>query len=264
MNDKELTELTGQNFKDVGYPQIKINEEDLTPDGKEIPRGTWALQVEGETLYSPTVHMQIMMSTMQYRKWDNAKKATERTIHFRDFGEELIDTLGTQRLGRPIKKVMDTLPPNVQAEHRKVRLYRWVFGLASMEGVNDNGEKNAFVNVPSFFRFSGHAYMKVDPYLREFDRDKVLLPAYITNFSLERITKGVPKTMWVPSPARADKVVMNEDIIPQLRKFGEFVERENNYILSVWKKKHTDKDAPLNDNIDDLIKGVSSDMNLED
>jgi len=263
MNEQEIAALTGQNFQEATFPIIRINEEDQTPDGKDIPRGSWALTVGGETLYGKSLSMQIMTSTLQYRLYDATKKVTDRTIHFRNFNEELIDTKGTTRLGRPVKKVMDTLPAEEQAKHKKVRLYRWVFGLASMEGVNDNGEKNTFVEVPAFFRFGGKSYQEVDPYIKAFDQEKILLPSIMTEFTLRR-EQAVSRTMFVAVPARKDKLKMDEKVIEHIKAFGDFINKDNSYVQEQWKKFRTKSGGELNDSLSDLLDGVSSDMSLED
>ena len=123
-------------------PQLKINMDDEDANKNVLPRGHMFITGQEEPVYAKSVNIRPLMQHFQYLHYDQAaNKMVGRTIEVTSFSQELYDSLGGVRLGKPPSKVMKTLPEDVQKIIREVgRAYEDQAG-ASLNARQESGLK---------------------------------------------------------------------------------------------------------------------------
>lgn len=129
-----------------GFPRLLINKsaedsEDtiiMKADGK--PLGAGSFNVAGTDVYAKTATIRIIRHEYKYLRYseDGDFKVVSRTKYFKNFFDNLLDTSGTVRCGRPMGKAFKALPEEKQKYWRSYApCFVHAFGLVEMEGLDE-------------------------------------------------------------------------------------------------------------------------------
>lgn len=246
LDTKALMELTGQTQAFAkGHPVLRVNYDDATEDGLEIPRGQWTITTpEGQPIYAKTCQFVPILCTLQYNHYDEVKQQVSSTsVHFQSWSDEIIDSSGGLKCGKVTRREFAKLPPEEQAKQKKIKLSKVIHGFLTMTGVDPLGEKKTVENLPVVFYARGTNYMPMDGYFESLAKKGLPMQGRVAELSLKRLRNdGV--TFWEVVPVAGAEAPVTNDTFEAIKTFAEGIAEENKAITEKWQKARSKGDVP--------------------
>ncbi len=275
VDDGELLEFLGQTKNTQNNLQrLKINAEPIDDDEKEIPVGTYSLYSSetGKVVYLKEIYFRPLMSGFQYRVWDNdASKYSNRSIIFKNWGEEALDELGGVACGKIRGKLKNDLSEAELLDQKKIRCSRIVWGLVSGAAVDNEDNKVTIVEEPCMFYAQGLSYIILDKAIESFTRRNKPFVRYNLFMDTKREKRG-GNTFYI---AQIKPDLTELEFTPEhqglIVKFQETIDFENMVILEKYErvnnpvpfdnvtKKATLKDLAFDDELPETMKDGDQD-----
>jgi hypothetical protein len=251
----------GQNFTTL--PRITTNKVGEDDDGNAIPVGTFKVSQDGKSVYGKTATFRVIKNAYQYSVYDDTEnKYTNRSVIFQSWNEEAIDEKGGVACGKIRAKQMPKEPSKqLLAEQSKIKCYRLVYGVLTMDGVDSKGEKVEIKELPAYFRLSGSNFMPIQQNgLDPITKKNYLWPNVPLNLSLKRDKQG--QNVWYTinvNPDFDNSVKLSAQDIENSKLFTEVVDKENAQIAEKYKSA---KKADIDTSDDaDVIDSLDNDFN---
>ncbi len=267
----EINTAIGMDQGDFGLPTLRVNYNDVDDDDNALPRGQWTVYDDNGPVFSPTVVLRVLFMSKQYSHYDADKmELINKSIHFKRWGEEIIDMRGGTKCGKVSRKKLEELSEAEQKMQKSIKLSLVLWGVVSMVGVDRKGEPASIENLPCVFYAKGSNYMPMSTFLDNLDNDRVAIPSVQIALSLDRQKNG-SVVYWEAVPKLSDvNIIITADDVVLMKNFSETIRAENTEIEEKWKKARTKQgvgqraleiDPDMDDPLPDLAD-VSSDITL--
>lgn len=203
-NFDALAQLTGQATAPVGdnlgLPRLRINRDAVDDNDQPIPIGTFAITLDGKTLYSKTCIFRPLVNMYQYQLYSPDEKRTlNRSIFVPNFFDvEPIDEQGGVRCGKLTGKQLKSLPEAeqklIKEQQKNHKTYRFVWGYVSMADAADReGNKHPVDKVLCYMRLSGDNFSPFGDAVDRLSKQRKAMQSYDFVCSLERKVNGATK-----------------------------------------------------------------------
>ena len=229
-------------------PRLGINRSPEDDDGNRLPIGNFFVYVAdaGESIYGKPITFRPFVSAMQYMHYEPEKgEYVNRSIIFKNWKDEAIDIQGGVRCGKIPFKQRNSLTPEELAEQKKIRCYRLVYGLVSMNGARANGEQYKVENCRSLWRVTGTSFSPMGSALEQIDKKKKLLFSCVFTVNSKKQKKG-GNTFYIPDiklNLEANMSINDEDR-ETLNSFQQIIHDENEEVVNLWKESRAKASGP--------------------
>jgi hypothetical protein len=251
-------------------PQLRINREAETDEGKRVPTGTYMVTQNDVTVYGKVpVLFRVFLNTFQYKQYDDdAKRYPNKTIIVKSFQEEMQDELGGIKCGRihpkelEVLKAKNLISPAEIKKQEQIKCYRRVYGLVTMQdAVTEDGVATTIENLPCVWEVSGVNAPK-DALDSITKLRHIFFQHWLVLDKLDRKKTGSNVYYEAHTTAILDKEVeFTKEDMAVFQSFRETIDRENRAISAKWResKRSTEpydlealKELDLNDDVSDI------------
>jgi hypothetical protein len=263
---EEIAKLTGQNVvKGPAIPTMTINRESVDDKENNIPVGTFAISQGDMTVYGKTATIRPFINTYQYRLYDAKEgKTTNRTIQFKNWGEEAIDEKGGLKCGKVTGKAAQGLSEAEKAKNDAVKCYRYVYCTVSLNGVTASGEKTEVTNVPARLKLRGVNYMPIGNAFDAIGALKRPIFDFNIGLSLSRQKNGATTYYLMGvDPDLKNVLKMTQEDWDTFDLFQQLIERENNYISEKHVEAIKAKTSPADISREKTVAALDADFEDE-
>ena len=161
LSTSQIMEMIGQEggqSSSTGLPRLTINRQPEDDDGNKIPMGTYGVYDSGieSMVYGKPAIFRPFINSFQFMEYDTEQnKFSKRSVIFKNWKDEAIDTSGGTRCGKVPFKERDKLSKAELEMQKNIKCYRLVYGTVSMEGENAEGNKVSIKHKPVLWRVTG-------------------------------------------------------------------------------------------------------------
>lgn len=227
----------GQSFQSK-FSRLSINKNGEDDQGRAIKPGSYAVwsKEENDYVYSKLAQFRPLLSKYQYRVFDNeANATTNRTIQFGSWNDEIIDELGGFKCGKITGKAALKLPPDLLEMQKKIKCYRYLYGLLSGDFTPADSTKIVkMVDVPVVWRMRGLAFQAVGEVMDTLTKQKRIMFNFAWELTTTRQTKG-SNIYYIPIISVIDNYLqLEESNIVLYNEFQEVVDVENSEITEKY------------------------------
>ena len=167
LSKSQIMEMIGQEggqSSGTGLPRLTINRQPEDDDGNKIPMGTYGVYDSGieSMVYGKPAIFRPFINSFQFMEYDTEQnKFSKRSVIFKNWKDEAIDTSGGTRCGKVPFKERDKLSKAQLEMQKNIKCYRLVYGTVSMEGQNAEGNPVSIKHKPVLWRVTGSNFTPV-------------------------------------------------------------------------------------------------------
>lgn len=242
-------------------PNLKINREAETEEGKRVPTGTFYVSQDGNAVYGKPARFRPFINAFQYMEYSATdNKFPNKTIIIKSLSDEAHDELGGLKCGKISQKDQESLSETDKIAQKAIKCYRLLFGLLTMAGVTADGEPANVDELPVLWRMAGTNFNAPKVALDSITKLRHLSFQHdlILNTKREKQGSNVYYTALVEAEL-AEVIEFTSEDGETYKSFQEYIDRENHFVLEKWKqakKISTNEDVysqlELNDDISNL------------
>ena len=163
MSDAQIMAAIGQTV-DTNRPmlsRLQINRDAEDDEGNRLPTGHYQIyhpELE-QNIYGESVEFRPFYTAYQYMAYNpTEKKYTSRSVIFRNWKEDIIDTSGGTRCGKLPESQKANLTSAELELQKQIKCYKMTYGTVSFKGKNAKGEDVDIQNFPVLWRNTGTNY----------------------------------------------------------------------------------------------------------
>ena len=163
MSDAEIMAAIGQTV-DTNRPilsRLQINRDAEDDEGNRLPNGHYYVyhpELE-QNIYGETVEFRPFYTAYQYMAYNPAeRKYTSRSVIFKNWKEDIIDTLGGTRCGKVPESQRVHMTDAEKELQKNIKCYKMTYGTVSFKGKNVKDEDIDIENFPVLWRNTGTNY----------------------------------------------------------------------------------------------------------
>jgi hypothetical protein len=183
-----------------------------------------------------------------------------RSIIFKNWKDEPIDTVGGVRCGKVPFKERANLTADQLAEQRSKKCYRLVYGLVSFIGKTAAGADHEVKDYPVLWRVTGTQFNPVGNALKSISQRKKLMFNCLLNLETEKRKAGANVFYVAKINVDADaNVKLTKEDENTIRNFQELIDTENKDVFTLYqqaKKSNITKDDVINAKVIDEVNPV--------
>jgi len=241
LSTSQIMEMIGQEggqSSSTGLPRLTINRQPEDDDGNKIPMGTYGVYDSGieSMVYGKPAIFRPFINSFQFMEYDTEQnKFSKRSVIFKNWKDEAIDTSGGTRCGKVPFKERDKLSKAELEMQKNIKCYRLVYGTVSMEGENAEGNKVSIKHKPVLWRVTGSNFTPVGEAMQSLKNRKKLM--FNHTLSLETDKRKAGSTVYYVSSIKVnqDEVTFTKDDMELMQKFQNIITTENEEIVALWK-----------------------------
>ena len=272
MSNEDIMKAIGQDDGSTTptLPRLMINRNPEDDEGNRLPIGHFSVYhaEAGENIYGLPIKFRPFISSMQYMEYSaEEEKYLSRSIIFKNWKDEPIDTVGGIRCGKVPFKDRGNLTADELADQRSKKCYRLVYGLVTFIGKTSNGSDFEVKDYPVLWRVTGTQFNPVGNALKSISQRKKLMFNCILNLETEKRKAGANVFYIAKIGVNADAgIKLTKSDEDTLRNFQEVIETENTEVFELYKQakkgKATSDDVAdakvINEVTIDPVKELSS------
>jgi hypothetical protein len=265
MSNADIMKAIGQDDGSSvpSLPRLMINRNPEDDDGHRLPIGSFNVYhtVAGENIYGKPITFRPFLSAMQYMEYNVEEGAyLSRSIIFKNWKDEPIDTVGGVRCGKVPFKERASLTADQLAEQRSKKCYRLVYGLVSFIGKTAAGTDHEVKDYPVLWRVTGTQFNPVGNALKLISQRKKLMFNCLLNLETEKRKAGANVFYVAKINVDADaNVKLTKEDENTIRNFQELIDTENKDVFSLYqqaKKGKITNDDVINAKVIDEVNPV--------
>jgi|TARA_R110000803_G_scaffold22184_3_gene55495 hypothetical protein len=163
MTDSEVMSAIGQTLE-TNRPilsRLTINRDAEDDDGNRLPSGHYSVyHPELETnVYGENVDFRPFYTSYQYMAYNpSERKYSSRSVIFRNWKENIIDSQGTERCGKLTEAQKVNLNDADKELQKNIKCYKMTYGTVSFKGKTATGEDVDIKDFPVLWRNTGSNY----------------------------------------------------------------------------------------------------------
>ena len=246
LNQNQIMEMIGQDVGQTGtgLPRLTINRQPENDEGNKLPVGTYAVYDSGveSMVYGKPATFRPFLNSFQFMEYDaEQNKFSKRSVIFKNWKDDPIDTSGGSRCGKVPFKERDKLS-KAELEHQKnIKCYRLVYGTVSIDGVTPNGNKVSVKDKPVLWRVTGSNFTPVGESIQSLKNRKKLMFNHTLSLDTERRKAGSNVFYVSAIKVNQKEVTFTKENMELMQKFQETIATENEDIVSLWKDANKSK-----------------------
>ena len=265
MSNADIMKAIGQDDGSSvpSLPRLMINRNPEDDDGHRLPIGSFNVYhtVAGENIYGKPITFRPFLSAMQYMEYNAEEGAyLSRSIIFKNWKDEPIDTVGGVRCGKVPFKERASLNADQLAEQRSKKCYRLVYGLVSFIGKTATGTDHEVKDYPVLWRVTGTQFNPVGNALKLISQRKKLMFNCLLNLETEKRKAGANVFYVAKINVDADaNVKLTKEDENTIRNFQELIDTENKDVFTLYqqaKKSKITNDDVINAKVIDEVNPV--------
>ena len=246
LNQNQIMEMIGQDVGQTGtgLPRLTINRQPENDEGNKLPVGTYAVYDSGveSMVYGKPATFRPFLNAFQFMEYDaEQNKFSKRSVIFKNWKDDPIDTSGGSRCGKVPFKERDKLS-KAELEHQKnIKCYRLVYGTVSIDGVTPNGNKVSVKDKPVLWRVTGSNFTPVGESIQSLKNRKKLMFNHTLSLDTERRKAGSNVFYVSDIKVNQKEVTFTKENMELMQKFQETIATENEDIVALWKDANKSK-----------------------
>ena len=265
MSNADIMKAIGQDDGSSvpSLPRLMINRNPEDDDGHRLPIGSFNVYhtEAGENIYGKPITFRPFLSAMQYMEYNAEEGAyLSRSIIFKNWKDEPIDTVGGVRCGKVPFKERASLTADQLAEQRSKKCYRLVYGLVSFIGKTATGTDHEVKDYPVLWRVTGTQFNPVGNALKLISQRKKLMFNCLLNLETEKRKAGANVFYVAKINVDADaNVKLTKEDENTIRNFQELIDTENKDVFTLYqqaKKSKITNDDVINAKVIDEVNPV--------
>lgn len=145
MSDAQIMAAIGQTV-DTNRPmlsRLQINRDAEDDEGNRLPTGNYFIyhpELE-QNIYGESVEFRPFYTAYQYMAYNpSEKKYSSRSVIFRNWKEDIIDTTGGTRCGKLPESQKTNLTPAELELQKNIKCYKMTYGTVSSKGKMQKGK----------------------------------------------------------------------------------------------------------------------------
>jgi len=246
LNQNQIMEMIGQDVGQTGtgFARLTINRQPEDDDGNKLPVGTYAVYDSGveSMVYGKPATFRPFLNSFQFMEYDSEQnKFSKRSVIFKNWKDDPIDTSGGSRCGKVPFKERDKLS-QAELEHQKsIKCYRLLFGTVSFDGVTSNGNKVSVKDKPVLWRVTGSNFTPVGESIQSLKNRKKLMFNHTLSLDTERRKAGSNVFYVSAIKVNQKEVTFTKENMELMKKFQDTISSENEDIVTLWKDANKSK-----------------------
>ena len=208
-------------------------------------------------VYGKPATFRPFINAFQFMQYDaEQNKFSNRSVIFKNWKDDPIDTSGGSRCGKVPYKERDKLS-KAELEHQKnIKCYRLVFGQVTIDGVTADGNKISIKDKPVLWRVTGSNFTPVGEAMQSLKNRKKLM--FNHTLSLDTIRRKAGSNVFYVSEIKVNQneVTFTKEDMELMQKFQDIITTENEEIVDLWKQANKAK----NNGTDEDSKKIVSDV----
>jgi len=248
LNQNQIMEMIGQDVGQTGtgLPRLTINRQPEDDEGNKLPVGTYAVYDSGieSMVYGKPATFRPFLNAFQFMEYDaEQNKFSKRSVIFKNWKDDPIDTSGGSRCGKVPFKERDKLSKSELDHQKNIKCYRLVFGMVSIDGVTSKGTKVSVKDKPVLWRVTGSNFTPVGEAIQSLKNRKKLMFNHTLSLDTERRKAG--SNVFYVSNIKVNQmeVTFTKENMELMQKFQEIVTAENEEVVSLWKDANKSKNG---------------------
>ena len=262
LSTSQIMEMIGQEggqSSSTGLPRLTINSQPEDDDGNKIPMGTYGVYDSGieSMVYGKPAIFRPFINSFQFMEYDTEQnKFSKRSVIFKNWKDEAIDTSGGTRCGKVPFKERDKLSKAELEMQKNIKCYRLVYGTVSMEGQNAEGNPVSIKHKPVLWRVTGSNFTPVGEAMQSLKNRKKLM--FNHTLSLETDKRKAGSTVYYVSSIKVnqDEVKFTNEDMELMQKFQDIITTENEEIVGLWKEANKSKNGTADNESAKLVSNV--------
>ncbi len=262
LSKSQIMEMIGQEggqSSGTGLPRLTINRQPEDDDGNKIPMGTYGVYDSGieSMVYGKPAIFRPFINSFQFMEYDTEQnKFSKRSVIFKNWKDEAIDTSGGTRCGKVPFKERDKLSKAQLEMQKNIKCYRLVYGTVSMEGQNAEGNPVSIKHKPVLWRVTGSNFTPVGEAMQSLKNRKKLM--FNHTLSLETDKRKAGSTVYYVSSIKVnqDEVKFTNEDMELMQKFQDIITTENEEIVELWKEANKAKNGTADNESTKLVSDV--------
>ena len=246
LNQNQIMEMIGQDVGQTGtgLPRLTINRQPEDDEGNKLPVGTYAVYDSGieSMVYGKPATFRPFLNAFHFMEYDaEQNKFSKRSVIFKNWKDDPIDTSGGSRCGKVPFKERDKLSKSELDHQKNIKCYRLVFGMVSIDGVTSKGTKVSVKDKPVLWRVTGSNFTPVGEAIQSLKNRKKLMFNHTLSLDTERRKAG--SNVFYVSNIKVNQmeVTFTKENMELMQKFQETIATENEDIVSLWKDANKSK-----------------------
>ena len=237
MSNEDIMKAIGQDdgSSTPSLPRLMINRNPEDDDGNRLPIGSFSIYHNdaGENIYGKPIKFRPFISAMQYMEYSAEEEAyLSRSIIFKNWKDEPIDTVGGVRCGKVPFKDRANLSADELADQRSKKCYRLVYGEVTFIGKTASGADYEVKDYPVLWRVTGTQFNPVGNALKSISQRKKLMFNCLLTLETEKKKAGANVFYIAKIAVDADAgVKLTKADEDTLRNFQEVIDTENTEVL---------------------------------
>jgi len=246
LNQNQIMEMIGQDVGQTGtgFARLTINRQPEDDEGNKLPVGTYAVYDSGveSMVYGKPATFRPFLNSFQFMEYDSEQnKFSKRSVIFKNWKDDPIDTSGGSRCGKVPFKERDKLS-QAELEHQKsIKCYRLLFGTVSFDGVTSNGNKVSVKDKPVLWRVTGSNFTPVGESIQSLKNRKKLMFNHTLSLDTERRKAGSNVFYVSAIKVNQKEVTFTKENMELMKKFQDTISSENEDIVTLWKDANKSK-----------------------
>ena len=178
LSDAELMKLTGQldNNSQEGsvLSRLSINYQTEDENDNPLPRGHYALKVDGDSVYAKTAKFRPFMRMFAYSYWDNNEEVFTSSVQRHSLGDQFPDSSGGYKCGKLSREQLEALPESdpQRVIQSSIKCNQVIYGVADMDGKSSDGKDVSLKQIPCVLYAKGVNYIPMSTVLKSLATQK--------------------------------------------------------------------------------------------
>ena len=261
LSTSQIMEMIGQEGGQTGtgLPRLTINRQPEDDGGNKLPVGTYATYDSGveSMVYGKPAIFRPFINAFQFMEYDaEQNKFTTRSVIFKNWKDDPIDTSGGSRCGKVPYKERNKLS-KTELEHQKnIKCYRLVFGQVSIDGVTADGNKVSIKDKSILWRVTGSNFTPVGEAMQSLKNRKKLM--FNHTLSLDTIRRKAGSNVFYVSEIKVNQneVTFTKEDMELMQKFQSIITAENEEIVDLWKQSNKTKNNGTDKKTSKIVSDV--------
>ena len=236
LSDAELMKLTGQldNNSQEGsvLSRLSINYQTEDENDNPLPRGHYALKVDGDSVYAKTAKFRPFMRMFAYSYWDNNEEVFTSSVQRPSLGDQFPDSSGGYKCGKlsreELKDLPDTDPQKIIQS--SIKCNQVLYGVADMEGKKSDGKDVSLKQIPCVLYAKGVNYIPVATALKSLATQKKPMIRNTLLLSTKKQKTG-GNTFFAMDIKIGESVAMSEQDTALLKEFAVVTKSVNEGVM---------------------------------
>ena len=255
----EMIGQEGGQSSGTGLARLTINRQPEDDGGNKLPVGTYATYDSGieSMVYGKPAIFRPFLNSFQFMEYDaEQNKFSKRSVIFKNWKDDPIDTSGGSRCGKVPFKERDKLSKTELDHQKNIKCYRLVYGTVSFEGKSADGNTVSIKNKPVLWRVTGSNFTPVGEAMQSLKNRKKLMFNHTLSLDTERRKAG-SNVFYVSSiKVNQDEVKFTKEDMELMQKFQAIVSSENEEVISLWKDANKSKNGTADNESAKIVSDV--------